>query len=189
MSYKFRAQKSLAVIAAYPDLQAAPQLVAWLRAIGVPSIMVHRCGDGRMDCGYNVGVRIAMASKFNQFIFADKDIWPGPDTEAFLHAKADLVSCEYDTGQPGAWDADDSFHTGLWRCRRRVLEAVGIRPFEWRLNEAGTDAVECLCRPFARRASAAGMTIVHAGTARHTPRVRCPLPMQMALTAASPSPG
>ena len=187
MSYRFQPDKCMAIIAAYPDLQASPQLVAWLRAIGVADIEVHRFGDGRMDCGYNSGIGIAMASKFNQFIFADKDIWPGPASEDFLHARADLVSCEYDTGQPGAWDTADSFHTGLWRCRRRVLEAVGICPFKWRLNEAGTGVAECLCAPFARRVAAAGFTIAHAGTALHTPRIRSPLPMRMTLTAASTS--
>ena len=65
----------------------------------------------------------------------------------------------YDTGQEECWDAPDSFHTGLWRTRPRILEAVGIRPFKWKLNDLGTTTVECLCKGFARRVKAAGFDI------------------------------
>jgi len=184
MTARFQPDECLAVIAAYPDLQVAPQMIAWLGAIGVAEIQVHRYGDGRMDCGYNSGVLAALASRYDAFIFADKDIWPGASTAAFLAASADLVSCQYDTGRGAeAWADASAFHTGLWRTRRAVLDAVGPRPFQWTLNDKGTEASECLCRPFARRVAAAGFTIAHAGTAGHTPRIPSALPMRMILTA------
>lgn len=176
VSYLFEPEKCFVVIAAYPDLQVAPQLIAWLHFVGVAHIEVHRWGDGRMDCGYNKGIELALASAFQHFIFADKDIWPDDNSLPFLAAEADVVSCEYDTGIPGAWDRPNSFHTGLWRCRRRVLEAVGFRPFQWQLNETGTGVTECLCPRFARRAEARGFSIEHAGTAIHIPRPKSPLP-------------
>jgi len=182
MSYRFQPDKCLAIIAAYPDMQTTPQLIAWLRDRGIVNIELHRHGDGRMDCGYNFGIRVALESDFNQFIFADKDIWTSGASDPFLKAKGDVVSCQYDTGQDECWDAADSFHTGLWRTKRRVLEAVGIRPFKWKLDELGITAVECLCKGFARRVKAAGFDIAHAGTALHSPRTKSPMPMRMRLS-------
>lgn len=188
MSYLLQPDLCMAVIAAWPDMHVAPQLVAWLRDLGVDRIEVHRFGDGRMDCGYNMGIEIALGSDYPEFIFADRDIWPGPASEPFLKVRADLVSCRYDTGQDDAWSEPDSFHTGLWRTSRQVLQAVGIRPFTWHLNEKGTGPLECLCRPFARRVKAAGFTVAHDGLAHHAPRTRSPLPMRMILSNSKARP-
>ena len=181
MSYKFNPNKCLAVIAAYPDMMVSPQLIAWLHSIGVVNIETHRHGDGRIDCGYNHGVHIALASDFNQFIFSDNDIWPSVASNPFLKAKGDVVSCRYGTLGNESWDEPDSFHAGLWRTNRKSLQAVGIKPFRWVYDELGTHAVECLGAGFARRAKAAGLELAYAGTAVHEPRSQS-VPMRMRLS-------
>lgn len=170
MSYRFKADKCLAVISAWPDMQVEPQLIAWLNHIGVAQIYVHRSGDGRMDCGYNYAIQIALGSKFNQFIFADKDIKPYNDSLEFLKGSEDCVGVAYDTGHDRAFEHDECIHTGLWRTRRRVLEAVGIRPFMWKYNETGTGVIDCLCNPFFRRVRSRGFSTKHRGYAIHIPR-------------------
>ena len=180
MIYRFKPKKCLAIIAAYPDFRVAPQLIAWLKNHRVHGIMAHRAGDGQMDCGYNYGVRMAINSGYDQFIFADCDIMPTEQSIPFLNIAGDVVGCQYDNGLDGSWKLPDDFHTGLWRTHREVLEKIGPKPFEWKLNELGTERSECLCRGFAKKAQALGFKVVHAGEAVHIPRTTS-LPMIMRL--------
>ena len=182
MSYRFNASKCLAVINGWPDLQASPQLIAWLYSIGVKVIEIHRHGDRNVDVGYNWGVKIALESEFNQFIFADNDIMPGPMTGPWLTDRRDVVGVEYDTGVEGSFGDEHSVHAALWRTRRRVLEAVGAAPFAWQFDLLGLEIEQCPCSVFARKAVAAGFSVGHAGKAFHAPREKSALPMRMRLT-------
>jgi len=178
----FDPDNCLAIIAAYPDLRCTPQLVAWLNGIGVAQIVAHRLGGRLVTCAYNAGVLYALASEYEQFIFADADVWPGSETEPFLAAEYDAVGAEYDTGDEQAFKRPNEFHTALWRTRRRVLEAVGARPFEWRMNETGTATIDCPCNPFVRRIEAAGFAVGHAGHVLHIPRRQGGLPSTVILS-------
>lgn len=184
MSFRFQPDRCMAIIAAWPDKQTTPQLPTWLWSIGVAEVLVHNYGEGQMDCCYNWSVKLALDSprKYNQFIFADKDIWPSVLSQPFLEERADVVACKYPTPQKHSWDAPDAFHTGLWRTKRKVLERVGIRPFQWQLNAEGIASATCLCEPFAERVKACGFTVACAGEAHHVPRGRIDDIKQITLT-------
>jgi len=180
----FDPQRTRVVVTAYPDLLIAPQLLQWLRYIGIPEgcTCIHRQGGRDVCAAYNCAVKIALQSDAEHFIFADKDIRPDPaNTSPFLYDNADVVGAIYDTECERAFDLPDSIHCALWRCKRSVLESIEPPWFAWQWNKDGTAFLQCPCASFRRKAQAKGFTVTHAGWAQHFPRQKTNLSWQIVV--------
>ena len=128
--------KTMLLIAAWPDRLVAPELIIWGMQHRFTSIQWY-CRRF-VECAYNAAIKkLALPSKCEHFVFADRDIRPGPRTEKFLEAEGPLVACEYDVDNNHSWDDPQAMHCGLWRCDRAVLEAVTPPWFERVLTKDG----------------------------------------------------
>jgi len=157
------------LIAAWPDRMVAPELIIWG--------MTHKLRQIRwyskrfVECAYNSAVReLALPSKCHHFIFADRDIRPSRRTEPFLQADGPLVACEYDIDNNQSWEDPNAMHAGLWRCDRKVLEAIKPPWFKRILGRDGTVEKSCVCNYFRNKALAAGFSVVRAGWTAHDRR-------------------
>lgn len=106
-------------------------------------------------------------SDCDHFVFADRDMRPGPDTEAFLEAEGKLVACKYDVFNKETWVDPHAMHCGLWRCDREVLEAIEPPWFQRILTEDGGHEKACVCIYFRDKARKAGFEVVRAGWCDH----------------------
>ena len=114
------------LIAAWPDRQCRPEIIAWLLSNGFdvkdPAVLQVYSGLGKTDyeiTARNLAVRdIALKSAAQDFIFIDKDIVPGPATDSFLRLIGDVVGAEFPTACPDAWRSPQDVHAGLLRCSR-----------------------------------------------------------------------
>jgi hypothetical protein len=172
----FNLDDTLAIIAAHPVGHCTPHLINWLRDIGIPPqrMIVHWNKRRDMISEYNWGIKhIALKSKFNHFIFCDNDLKPNLKiTQPFLDLEEDLTCVEYPCQgeHKSAWTTHTAFHTGIFKCRRRVLERIARPWFEYEAIDDGCNFRKCLCLKFAQKAMQMGFTIAHAGWSDHTPR-------------------
>lgn len=160
------------IVATWPDGQVSLRWIQWLSARGVcihEQVWGHAYRD--IACAYNRAViEKALPCGKPWVVFADNDIMPTRATDPFLdpNIDADIVACEYPTGEPGTWGEPTRIHTGLWRCRaQEVFGAIPARWFERIYSPDGMDIVECECENFRKKALAAGLTIARAGWADH----------------------
>jgi len=173
---KFIAADTIAVIRSYPHGMVSLDLIEWLHWIGIPAerIHAHWQDDRDMSCAYNFGIKyLALKHATDQVIFADSDLRPDRQkTAPFIAIEADVVSCVYatDVAHGKAWPENMAFHTGLWRTRHEVLEAIEPPWFQWKYKDDNCNLAACLCESFAEKVVAKGFTIAHGGWAGHTPR-------------------
>jgi len=169
-------RRTLVLVAAWPDRQCRPEIIAWLLSNGFdvtdPCVLQTYSGLGKTDYeipARNLAVRdIALKSAARDFIFIDKDIVPGPATGPFLQLIGDIIGAEFPTACPGAWHSGRDVHAGLLRCSRAVLEALAPGP--WFMREYSPDGcriVKCPCQFFRDRALAAGFAVARAGRCGH----------------------
>jgi len=164
----FDPAKSMLLIAAWPDRLVAPELIIWAMEHRFRHIQWY--SKRYVECAYNEAIRrLALPSKCEHFIFADRDVRPGPRTAPFLRAEGSLVACEYPLANEKSWDDAESMHTGLWRCERKVLEAIAPPWFQRVLSPDGTQEKHCVCLYFRDKARAAGFRVKRAGHADHDP--------------------
>jgi hypothetical protein len=154
------------LIAAWPDNLVAPELIVWGMTHKFRRIQWY--SKRFTECAYNSAVeRLALPSECQHFMFADRDMRPGPDTEPFLQAEGELVACQFDLAANESWEDPQAMHCGLWRCSRRVLEAIKPPWFVRVLSDTGVRQERCPCLYFRDKAHAAGFTVVRAGWCRH----------------------
>jgi hypothetical protein len=159
--------KTMLLIAAWPDRLVAPELVVW--GLGHRFRRVQWYSQRFVECAYNSAIqKLALPSDCDHFIFADRDMRPGPRTEPFLAADGELVACEYHVRNDESWDDLQAMHCGLWRCSRRVLETVKPPWFQRVLSDDGTAEKSCVCNYFRNKALQAGFKVVRAGWCGHT---------------------
>jgi hypothetical protein len=154
-------------IVAYPEPHIHIRLVRWLLQIGITQDRWNVVTQRDTCCAYNTGIMAALHSRFNSFIFADNDISPqvGP-TDGLLSSPLDVCGVMY-TVTDHAFDNPASFHAGLWRTSRRVLEAIAPPWFGIRYSADGTSVDRCMCDLMRDKALSAGFTVGHAGWAAH----------------------
>lgn len=158
--------KTMLLLAAWPDRLVAPELVVWGMSHKFRRIQWY--SQRFVECAYNAAVKkLALPSDCDHFVFADRDMRPGPDTEAFLKAEGDLVACKYDVSNKETWADPQTMHCGLWRCSRKVLEAIEPPWFQRVLSKDGANEKTCVCMYFRDKARAAGFTVVRAGWCDH----------------------
>ena len=158
--------KTMLLIAAWPDKLVAPELIVWGMTHKFRRIQWY--SKRFTECAYNSAVeRLALPSECQHFIFADRDMRPGTDTEPFLKAEGELVACEFDLAANESWEDPQAMHCGLWRCSRRVLESIKPPWFMRVFSETGTRQYRCPCLYFRDKARAAGFTVVRAGWCYH----------------------
>lgn len=165
----FDPSRTMLLVAAWPDRLVAPELIIWAMVNKIRHIQWY--SKRFVECAYNSAVKtLALPSDCEHFIFADRDVRPGPRTAPFLEAEGPLVACEYDLSNRGeVWDSPQAMHAGLWRCDRKVLEAIAPPWFQRVLNADGTEEGQCVCAYFRDKARAAGFTVVRAGWVEHDP--------------------
>ena len=161
-----------ATIFTYDDYLVHPALLFWLQRAGLDSDQISfEPSNGRhVPSDYNRGVAKALRQDADTFIFADRDIYPTPDSDPILESKLDLVSIEYPTECGDESWGDGGFHCGLWIAKREVITGIGLPLFRWNLNADETGLMECTCNVLADKARKLGYTVGHAGEAGHTPR-------------------
>ena len=158
--------ETMFLIAAWPDNLVAPELIIWGMSHKFKHIFWY--SQRFVECAYNSAIKnVALTSDCQEFIFADRDVRPGPDAEAFLQAEGPLVVCKYDVKNNHSWDDAQAMHCGLWRCERRVLEAIKPPWFQRVLSDDGTLERTCVCMYFRDKARAAGFSVVRAGWTAH----------------------
>lgn len=142
-------------------------------------------GAGRLvDATYNQGIKLALESDEDEFLFCDRDLFPAPEkTDIFmLEKKFDFQCVKYPTGCAGAFKTPDSFHSGMWRCNRSALEKIGMPVFKWKRTADGTSGIGCHCNNLVRLARIHGLTTGHVGEVFHVPRPQDGLPDVINLT-------
>ena len=166
----FDPAKTLMLVASYPDDMHTPELARWAAHIGLdlPSQFGTYCEQG-ITVAYNKAVITALQSKYETFIFADRDVRPSFAADPFLTLDADIACCVYPVCEPDAWAKPEAFHTGLWRVRRDVLASLDRPWFRTEYSPDGTVEAKCCCTYFRDKAIAAGFTVAHAGWADHKP--------------------
>jgi hypothetical protein len=158
--------KTLLLIAAWPDKLVAPELIVW--GMSHRFHLIQWYSKRFTECAYNLAVeRLALPSDCDHFVFADRDMRPGPDTEPFLQAEGELVACQFDLGGDDPWKDPQAMHCGLWRCSRRVLEAIKPPWFLRVFSDKGTRQDKCPCLYFRDKAREAGFKVVRAGWCHH----------------------
>ncbi len=158
--------RTMLLIAAWPDRLVAPELILW--AVKHRFRRIQWYSKRFVECAYNSAVKhLALPSKCDHFIFADRDIRPTPRTGPFLEAEGELVACEYPLPCNDTWKDPQSLHAGLWRCDRRVLETIEPPWFQRVLSADGTSEKSCVCNYFRNKALAAGFRVVRAGWTDH----------------------
>ncbi len=165
----FDPSKTMLLIAAWPDNLVAPELVLW--GVGLRLRRIQWYSKLYVECAYNdATAKIALPSEYQHFIFADRDVRPGPKTRPFVEAAGPLVACEYPVGNNESWDDPRMLHSGLWRCDRRVLETIQPPWFQRILTPDGGAEKHCVCGYFTAKALAAGIPVTRAGWADHKPK-------------------
>lgn len=165
--------KTSVVIVAHPDLRVAPDLLLWILDHGFPrkNVLVVRGEDRDNVCAYNHAVELALTRKTEWHLFADADVRPYAGTDAMLAAPYELTCAMTDTERGlESWARPDSFHAGMWLAKSAALRRIPAPWFAWGYNATGTKLDACMCATFRDNAKAAGLTIGHAGHARHWPR-------------------
>jgi hypothetical protein len=158
--------KTMMLIAAWPDRLVAPELIIWATRHRFRRVQWY--SKRFVECAYNSAIkRLALPSEFDHFIFADHDIRPNEKTDAFLQADGELVVCQYNMDNNESWEDPQAMHCGLWRCDRKVLEAIEPPWFQRVLTDDGTDEKSCVCMHFRNKALAAGFRVVRAGWTDH----------------------
>lgn len=113
----------------------------------------------------------------SEILFCEGDIKPSVlQTQPFLDLETDISCCEYEGeyGHDSQWRVSTSFHLALWRADRQALAKLRPPYVEWPYTKDYCNHTGCLCQSFRRKALNAGLTISHAGYARHAPRsTRC----------------
>jgi len=163
---------SLVIVSCYPDGLCDPSIPAWLANRGFdlgPAGFVRGCVRD-VTCALNQAVRVFLASPKTWLLYVERDLQVGPICDPLLSAAEDLACVQYDVGIPGAWSHPLAFHTGMWRARRGVLEAIAPPWFLPEYSPDGTEVATCCCGHFARKATAAGFSIARAGQAGHRPK-------------------
>ena len=178
----FDHNKTMVLLNVYPDLQVNLPLVSWL--------LRHRLlredetwDDAHVKWYCQKGFTLAMnravkeialkaPPEIDTFLFVEKDIRPdlkGGMTDAILTTDGDVVAVRYETANDrGAWSSAHAMHTGMFKVRRAVLEAMAPGPwFMERYSADGTTMEACNCMGFAEKVIAAGFKIVRAGRAWH----------------------
>lgn len=160
--------KTLAVVYAWPTGQVDYRLTGFLMdAAGLPLANMVVVNKRCIPAAYNSGVRDALRSPFDYFIFADHDVCPGKPTLPFLEAAGDVVCCECPVGNNVSWKEPHAFHCGLWRTNRWALARIAPPWFLEEYSEDGCDLIKCVCLHFRDKALAAGLSVVRAGWADH----------------------
>ena len=163
--------KHLVVVHACPDGMISILLAKWLKLMGWPTLFIVT-SDRNIDCTYNLGVASALRTSHDRFVFCDNDVRPEPaGLVPFWAMDADVVGAEYRTeGGPGSWHDPNKIHSGFWRTRREVLEAMPPPWFHWHRSSDHTRTIGCVCGSFCDKARQLGFSIRHAGEVGHTPR-------------------
>jgi len=168
--------QTLLLINVWPDRLAAPELVAWGFTCRFKRVSWYN--KRFVETAYNAAIKhLALPSSYQEFIFADRDVRPGPETKPFLLADGDVVACEYPVAGNESWDDPQALHTGLFRCRRQVLESIKPPWFERHYSPDGMTEVGCLCQSFRDKVLAAGFQMVRAGKVKRDRSTQWPPPL------------
>jgi hypothetical protein len=112
--------KTMLLIAAWPDNLVAPELIVW--GLGRRLRRIQWYSRRVTECAYNAAVKeLALPSDCDHFIFADRDMRPGPATEPFLQAEGELVACKFDVSNNKVWNDPILRAAGLPTCRTLLL--------------------------------------------------------------------
>ena len=164
----FDPARTLAVIHAWPDGRADGKLIGFLlEQARVPLGQLVYTNKRYIPAAYNSAVRDALLSPFEHFIFADHDVRPGRLALPFLDAAGDVVCCPCNLENNVAWADPMAFHCGLWRTSRLALLKLAPPWFLEEYSPDGCELVKCVCRYFAEKARAAGLSVTRAGWAEH----------------------
>jgi len=171
----FRLTRSAAFVLAYPRGYCDPTIPISLIHYGLQPQRffrsIHR--ENPVDVAYNLTVRAALANPklkdCEWFVFADNDMGlTTPGIKPWLAAEEDVVGIMYELGPNNrTWGRPDAFHAGMWRGRRKVLEAIGPPWFKTILSADGCRIETCCCEWFARKVKTAGYSLGKAGWADH----------------------
>jgi hypothetical protein len=130
---------------------------------------VVRCKAVEMYC-------LKAPPEIEQFIFMDRDMRPGQDSNPVLVTPGDVAACQYPTPRLCDWSDPRALHMGLVRFSRKVVETLAaekdksgnpIPVFFFRRTPTNANLQSCECSWFAGRVMKAGFKIARAGTSGH----------------------
>jgi len=145
----------------------------WLLHAGVNPSRVHFLNQEGMARAPNDLLALLLAEGRPHVMVIERDIVP-VDMDPWWAADADVVGVWYPYSSGCGertesmwtpWPSGPAWHRGLWRARRKVLEAV---PKPWFPTHPRRG---CRCRDFAEECRRNGFTVVTAGKADH---MECP---------------
>ena len=164
-----------AIVFSFPDHRVTPALIFWLQDIGIArhNMIFTRAGGRDVCTAYNFGIKTALESDADTFLFCDNDVFPTEKTAAeFFAGEAYIVCARYDNGCDCSWKRADDFHAALWRTNRKALEKIGLPAFRWPTTADGALLTGCPCMAFAKRARKLGLKTAWAGAVGHQPRTK-----------------
>lgn len=176
--------KTAIVVYSYPDGMYHGELSDWLfwyfrlphflpepHVEPLKKIMRQNAAD--LPRARNLAIDYALhrvPDQFEWMLFCDNDVIPDKTTVEMFRLNTDVKCCGIAERGMHTWTRPDSFHDALWCIRRHDLLKL---PPPWRepdeRNEDGTQIINCGCTSTRAKMLAAGLTIGHAGFAKHTP--------------------
>jgi len=146
----------------------------WLTA-NFPSDNIIGINHGPLVCARNTAIRdlvirdaVTMGRKFDWFFSVDNDVTiTVPGITHFLKVQADVVSCDCQMRNSRAWEESRSFHTPMWFCRTKVLEAIEPPWFDFVYSPDMCEVRACECLYFRDKAIEAGFSVAHGGHCGH----------------------
>ena len=166
--------KSLLIVMTYPDGRIDHRTTVFFLDKGMPyGNIISANNNCSIVEGRNRIYRdlvLPRAGHYEWFIFMDNDNFPIKGlTDIFLEdvEEADVVGCQYETGNQGGWIYETSFHMGLVRVRGKIVPTIKPPWFMLSYNEDGTILTDCECNLFKNKLLEQGARIARRGFVGH----------------------
>lgn len=161
------------IVATYPTLAIDYRMLTKLVEYGIPlrNIVAAKTAGNVIERRNRIVKKLVLpvTCRYDWFMFIDHDHYPeGKRLDPFFDdVDADVVGCEYQTGNKNSWLTPDIFHMGMVRIRGEMFEKIPPPWFMFKYNEDGTKIVDCECNYLKAKLLGVGARITHRGRVGH----------------------
>jgi hypothetical protein len=155
---------TLALVLTYPDGAMPAVMAAWLssRWEGHMQNVIAWNQKGPVDVVRCQAIHQFVLSRtdLKRVLMLDRDMEPGPETDALLHSTAPLAAAIYPIGDMRGWASENAAHCGCMMVAvevfRKLAEEKDVPLFCFPRTRDNTRVLGCECGWFVGRARKAG---------------------------------
>jgi hypothetical protein len=127
--YKFDPGKTRVIVLTWPDAAMTVEAMRWIWTHwkNHPQNIIAHCQKAPVDVVRCKAVEmycLKAPPEIEQFIFMDRDMRPGQDSNPVLVTPGDVAACQYPTPRLCDWSDPRALHMGLVRFSRKVIETL-----------------------------------------------------------------